>query len=79
MMPFEPPSSASHGFVCSLCGRPHPRDESEYTCLSCGPGGILEPAHLPDLDEQESPGDEELEQEEWQRSLPFTRSPDIWR
>jgi threonine synthase len=73
-------ASPSHPpFVCSLCGTPHTTDESEYTCLWCGPSGILEPAHLPDLDEQESPRDEVLEEERWHGSLPFTHSPGIWR
>jgi hypothetical protein len=42
-------------FLCSLCSRPHPLDESEYTCLSCRPAGILEPVGFPYLDEDEEP------------------------
>jgi threonine synthase len=79
-MDFPTASTHQHHFVCSACGKLHAPDESEYTCLACGPRGILEPAHLPDLKAEGSSSDEDFEQqEEREHSLPFTRSPGIWR
>jgi threonine synthase len=51
-------------FVCSACGKQHALADGEYTCLACGPTGILEPARLfwPSCTE-----------------LPITPSPGIWR
>ena len=43
-------STFQHHFVCSACGKLHAPDESEYTCLACGPSGILEPTSSPYLD-----------------------------
>jgi threonine synthase len=57
--------NASHSgrFVCTLCGKNHLPGESEYTCLTCGPAGVLEALSLP------WPPRGDL----------FTASPGIWR